>query len=56
MKPNPDFVSRVKEQFKITDTILATCRSGGRSAMAVNALAAAGFKMFTQLRMAWREI
>jgi len=44
MKPNPDFVSRVKEQFKITDTILATCRSGGRSAMAVNALAAAGFK------------
>lgn len=44
MKPNPDFVNQVKEKFKLSDTILVTCRSGGRSAMAVNALAAAGFK------------
>lgn len=44
MKPNPDFVNQVKEKFKRSDTILVTCRSGGRSAMAVNALAAAGFK------------
>ena len=44
MKANPDFTLKVKEVFKTTDTILVTCRSGGRSAMAVNQLAAAGFK------------
>lgn len=44
MQPLPDFVSRVKEVAKPDDTILVTCRSGGRSAMAVNALAQAGFK------------
>lgn len=44
IKPNPDFLSKVKEVFKTTDTILVTCRSGGRSAAAVNQLAAAGFK------------
>ncbi len=43
MKPLPDFVSRVKEVAKPDDTILVTCRSGGRSAMATNALAQAGF-------------
>jgi rhodanese-related sulfurtransferase len=44
LKPLPDFVSRVKEVAKPSDTILVTCRSGGRSAIAVNMLAQAGFK------------
>ncbi len=43
VRPNPDFVSRVKELFAPTDTLLVMCRSGGRSALAVNALAQAGF-------------
>jgi len=41
---NPDFVAHVQEIAAPTDVLLVTCRSGGRSAMAVNALAAAGFK------------
>lgn len=41
---NPDFMVKVKELFKPEATILVTCRSGGRSAMAVNMLAQAGFK------------
>jgi rhodanese-related sulfurtransferase len=44
MKPNPDFVSQVKEIARPSDTILVICRSGGRSAQAVNRLAEAGFK------------
>jgi rhodanese-related sulfurtransferase len=44
MKPFPDFVSRVKEVAKTDDTLMVTCRSGGRSAIAVNMLAKAGFK------------
>jgi rhodanese-related sulfurtransferase len=44
MKPLPDFVSRVSEVAKPDDTIMVTCRSGGRSAIAVNMLAKAGFK------------
>ena len=44
MKLLPDFVSRVSEVAKPDDTILVTCRSGGRSAIAVNLLAQAGFK------------
>ncbi len=44
MKPHPDFVSRVKEVFAPEDTLLITCRSGGRSAISTNLLAAAGFK------------
>jgi len=43
MEPNPDFVSQVKRDYKVSDTILVMCRSGGRSAMAVNLLAEAGF-------------
>ncbi|MCI4430181.1 MAG: sulfurtransferase [Burkholderiales bacterium] len=43
MKLLPDFVSRVKEVAKPEDTILVMCRSGGRSAIAVNLLAQAGF-------------
>jgi rhodanese-related sulfurtransferase len=44
IKPNPDFMAHVKEVFKMDDTLLVTCRSGGRSAWAVNQLAAAGYK------------
>ena len=44
MKPLPDFVSRVSEVAKSDDTLMVMCRSGGRSAMAVNLLAKAGFK------------
>ena len=40
---NPDFVDAVKGWAAPGDTILVTCRSGGRSAMAINALASAGF-------------
>ena len=40
---NTDFIARAKERFKPDDTILVMCRSGGRSAMAVNTLAKAGF-------------
>ena len=43
IKPLPDFVSRVKEVAQPGDTILVTCRSGGRSAIACNLLAQAGF-------------
>jgi rhodanese-related sulfurtransferase len=44
MKLIPDFVTRVKEAARPDDTILVMCRSGGRSAIAVNLLAQAGFK------------
>jgi len=44
MEMNPGFVSQVKKDYKVTDTILIMCRSGGRSALAVNLLAEAGFQ------------
>jgi rhodanese-related sulfurtransferase len=40
----PDFVTRVQTVAGTDDTLLVMCRSGGRSAMAVNLLAQAGFK------------
>ena len=40
---NADFAAHVEARFAPDDTILVNCRSGGRSAMAVNALAKAGF-------------
>ena len=40
----PDFVSRMSQVAKPDDTICALCRSGGRSAMAINLLAQAGYK------------
>ncbi len=43
MKPNPDFITQVTKVVKRADTVLVMCRSGGRSAMAVNKLAEAGF-------------
>jgi rhodanese-related sulfurtransferase len=49
VKPNARFVSDVKKIAQPTDTLLVTCRSGGRSAIAVNLLAAAGFKNVYQI-------
>ncbi len=43
MPANEKFVAQVTERFRKNDTILAICRSGGRSAAAVNTLAKAGF-------------
>jgi rhodanese-related sulfurtransferase len=40
---NPDFVAQVKKIAQSGDTLLVTCRSGQRSAPAVNLLAEAGF-------------
>jgi rhodanese-related sulfurtransferase len=37
---NPEFVDLVKARFAPTDTLLVSCRSGGRAAMAINMLAA----------------
>jgi rhodanese-related sulfurtransferase len=44
MKPLLDFVSRVQTIAKTDDTLMVMCRSGGRSAIAANFLAKAGFK------------
>lgn len=44
MKPNPDFEAQAKKLFKPSDTLLVMCRSGGRSAKAVDRMAEAGFK------------
>jgi len=44
MKVLPDFVARVQTVARPDDTIMVTCRSGGRSAIACNLLAQAGFK------------
>ena len=43
-KMNQDFVAELKTIAGPTDTLVLMCRSGGRSAMAINKLAAAGFK------------
>ena len=45
MKVNPNFIVEVGRKFKTSDTIVVICRSGNRSAAAVNALASAGFKI-----------
>ena len=44
MKPNPDFMKQIRTVFQPEDIILVICRSGGRSARAVNQLAEDGFK------------
>lgn len=44
MKPLPDFVARVQGVARPDTTLLVTCRSGGRAAIAINMLAQAGFK------------
>ena len=45
MQANPNFMAEVGQRFKTSDTILVICRSGNRSAAAVNAMASAGFKI-----------
>jgi rhodanese-related sulfurtransferase len=45
----PDFVSRVKEIANPDDILMLMCRSGGRSAIAVNMLADAGFTQVFQI-------
>ncbi len=45
MKANPNFINEVGRKFKPSDTIVVICRSGNRSAAAVNAMASAGFKI-----------
>ena len=55
MEPNPDFISRVKGLFAPTDTLLVMCRTGGRSAKAVNALPNQGLRTFTTSSTAWKE-
>ena len=47
---NTAFVAQVKEIAQPADILLVTCRSGGRGAMAVNQLAAAGFTEGVQHR------
>ena len=44
MRANPNFIAEVGRKFTTSDTILVICRSGNRSAAAVNAMASAGFK------------
>jgi rhodanese-related sulfurtransferase len=43
MPENKNFVADVQKKYSKTDTILIMCRSGSRSALAVNKLAEAGF-------------
>ena len=43
VEPNAEFVAKVQARHAPTDTLLLICRSGGRSAWAVNFLAKAGF-------------
>ncbi|HLO82808.1 MAG TPA: rhodanese-like domain-containing protein [Chitinophagaceae bacterium] len=45
----PDFVTRVKQIAKPEDPIMLMCRSGGRSAIAVNLLAKEGFTQAYQI-------
>jgi rhodanese-related sulfurtransferase len=40
---NQEFVAQVRDRFDPGETLLLMCRSGGRSAMAVNLLAQAGY-------------
>jgi rhodanese-related sulfurtransferase len=44
MAPLPDFAARVSQVAKPDDLLMVMCRSGGRSAIAANMLAKAGFK------------
>jgi rhodanese-related sulfurtransferase len=41
---NKNFVAEVEKRYQKTDTIMVMCRSGSRSAKAVNLLTKAGFK------------
>lgn len=43
LQPLADFAARVSQVAKLDDLLMVMCRSGGRSAIAVNMLAKAGF-------------
>jgi rhodanese-related sulfurtransferase len=43
LEDNPEFEAQLKKQFGVQDVILAMCRSGHRSAAAINRMAKAGF-------------
>jgi len=43
VEQNPDFIKQVKKWFSPDETIMVMCRSGDRSAVAVNILTEAGF-------------
>jgi rhodanese-related sulfurtransferase len=49
LRPLPDFVARAQQIAGPGDTLLVMCRSGGRSAIAVNLLAQAGFRSVYQI-------
>lgn len=49
MRPLADFVTRVQTFAKPDDTLYVMCRSGGRSAIAINMLAKAGFSRVYQV-------
>ena len=49
MRPCADFAARVQSIARPDDTICVMCRSGGRSAIAVNMLAKAGFTRVFQI-------
>ena len=44
LEANPDFMSKIKKYYRPEDKIFIMCRSGGRSAGAVNLLAKAGYR------------
>jgi len=44
MEKNPNFMNEMKRKYSTADTLYIMCRSGGRSAVATNMLAEAGFK------------
>ena len=44
LEPNAAFLDMARSHYKLDDTILVTCRSGGRAAAAINVLAQAGFE------------
>lgn len=49
MRLCPDFVDRVRQAARPDDVLCVMCRSGGRSAIAVNLLAQAGFRHVFQI-------
>ena len=44
MVNNPEFLKQIRKKYKTDDMIFVMCRSGGRSASSVNAMAKAGYK------------
>lgn len=47
---NPEFLQVMRAAFRTTDPLLLGCRSGARSRIAVQRLAAAGFETLRELR------